>query len=62
MRARFPGRERRFRFLPGPELDIASTGIRARVASGRSIVGLVPASVLGYIEEHELYTGEGGEA
>jgi nicotinate-nucleotide adenylyltransferase len=62
VRARFPGRERRFRFLPGPELDIASTGIRARVASGRTITGLVPASVLRYIEEHGLYAGERGEA
>lgn len=61
VRSRFPGREERFRFLPGPELDIASTAIRARVAAGQSIAGLVPASVLGYIERHGLYGARGGE-
>jgi len=51
----FPGREQRFAFLPGPELDIASTGIRELVASGGSVVGQVPASVSGYIDRHGLY-------
>lgn len=59
--SRFPGREDRFRFLPGPELDIASTAIRARVGAGQSIAGLVPASVLDYIERFGLYQAEGGE-
>ena len=62
VRARFPGREGRFCFLPGPELDIASTGIRARVAAGEPIDGLVPASVHHYIEEHGLYGREAEEA
>lgn len=57
----FPGRESRFAFLPGPELDIASTGIRERLARGESIDGLVPDSVARYIERADLYDARGGE-
>ena len=56
----FPGREARFAFLPGPELDIASTGIRERVSRGESVAGLVPALVARYIDEHRLYASGGG--
>ncbi len=52
-----PGREARFTFLPGPELDIASTDIRERLAQGRSIEDLVPGPVVEYIEEAGLYGG-----
>jgi len=55
-----PGRESRFAFLPGPELDIASTDIRERVATGAPITDLTPEVVIDYIEEHGLYRG--GEA
>lgn len=59
--AHFPGRESRFAFLPGPELDIASTGIRERVARGEPIGGIVPLEVVRYIEAEGLYLdGEGG--
>ena len=54
---RYPGRGSRFSFLPGPELDIASTDIRARVAAGASITDLVPGVVSRYIEDHGLYRG-----
>ncbi len=54
----YPGLEDRFTFLPGPELDIRSTDIRARVASGGSIKELVPEVVIDYIERHGLYRGE----
>lgn len=55
-----PGFEDRFAFLPGPELDIASTDIRDRVAAGEPIAHLAPAAVVRYIEREGLYRG--GEA
>lgn len=39
-----------------PRLDVSSTDIRARVASGRPIDGLVPAAVAGLIRARGLYT------
>ena len=57
----FPGRGSRFAFLPGPELDIASTGIRQRLARGESVSELVPAAVERYIDEHSLYQSGGGD-
>ena len=56
----FPGFELRFAFLPGPELDISSTGVRESVARGEPIDALVPRSVAGYITEHGLYRDGGG--
>ncbi len=53
--ANYPGQEGRFAFLPGPELDIAATDIRERVAAREPITDLVPEAVGGYIEEHGLY-------
>jgi nicotinate-nucleotide adenylyltransferase len=58
----YPGREDRFAFLPGPMLDVASTTIRSRVASGLPIDGLVPPAVARYIEEAGLYRAAVGEA
>ena len=55
VRQRYPGREARFAFLPGPELDIASTDIRERVSAGTPITGLAPPPVIDYIVEHGLY-------
>jgi nicotinate-nucleotide adenylyltransferase len=58
----YPGFESRFAFLPGPELDIASTTIRELVSRGRPIGDLVPAPVAGYIAAHGLYVGAGAQA
>ncbi|MFH1131134.1 MAG: nicotinate-nicotinamide nucleotide adenylyltransferase, partial [Pseudomonadota bacterium] len=35
--------------------EVSSTKIRARLAKGEDVSDLVPASVLAYIDEHELY-------
>ena len=43
------------RVVPLPMLDVASTDIRARVAEGRPIDGLVPPEVARYIDRHNLY-------
>jgi nicotinate-nucleotide adenylyltransferase len=53
--ANLPGRESRFAFLPGPELDIAATTVRERVARGQGISDLVPEEVADYIAAHSLY-------
>ena len=47
-----------FEWLDGPELDISATGLRARVAAGRSIRFLVPEAVREYIDDHHLYGAE----
>jgi nicotinate-nucleotide adenylyltransferase len=54
----FPGREARVAYLEGPRLGLSSTAIRERVATGRSIRYLVPASVEAYIADHGLYRTE----
>ena len=51
----YPGREDRFRFLPGPLLPISGSVVRQRVAAGRSIRYLVPDAVARYIAQHRLY-------
>jgi nicotinate-nucleotide adenylyltransferase len=48
------------RAVPLPMMDIASTDIRARVASGQDITGLVPAGVASYIARHHLYSSPPG--
>ena len=42
--------------LPIPRLDISSTELRARVANGEPIDGLVPAGAVRVIRERRLYT------
>jgi nicotinate-nucleotide adenylyltransferase len=51
----FPGHADRFQFLDGPDLGHSSSGIRERVASGRSIRYLVPDAVARYVESGRLY-------
>lgn len=38
-----------------PPMDTSATDIRQRAAAGKSLAGLVPAPVAGYIAEHRLY-------
>lgn len=42
------------------QIDISATGIRQRVAAGRPIDYLTPASVISYIRERGLYRNGGG--
>jgi len=44
------------RRVPAPLVPLSSTDLRDRLRSGRSIEGLVPASVAAYIAENRLYT------
>ena len=53
--ARFGRAARRIHLLTGPGLDLSSTEIRRRVASGRTIRYLVPRSVEQLIHERGLY-------
>ena len=48
--------ERGLVWLPMPRIDISSSDIRKRAASGRSIRYLVPDAVGRYIRQHRLYT------
>jgi nicotinate-nucleotide adenylyltransferase len=41
--------------VEAPTADVSSTGIRQRIAQGRSISGLVPATVEQHIQQHALY-------
>ena len=53
--ARLPGLAGRIDFFDGPDLDVSASDIRARVAEGRPIDGLVPPPVAAYIAAHRLY-------
>lgn len=52
-----PGLLQRLVVLPAPQLDIAATSLRERVASGMPIRYLVPDAVCHYIEDQRLYSG-----
>ena len=50
-----PASCRGVRWLPMPQLAIASSDIRKRLAAGRSIRYLVPSAVERHIRQHRLY-------
>ena len=51
-----PGPGWRFERLSIPRLDVSSSDIRARLAAGRPIDGLVPPAVMSEIRARGLYT------
>ncbi|MDP9468805.1 MAG: nicotinate-nucleotide adenylyltransferase [Chloroflexota bacterium] len=55
LRQRFGPLESRIHLLDGPSLDLSSSGIRRRVAAGRSIRYLVPRAVEELIADRGLY-------
>jgi len=52
---RFGAAARRIHLLSGPSLDVSSSAIRRRVASGRSIRYLVPRAVEEFVGDRGLY-------
>lgn len=52
-----PGMREKVQLVSAPQLEVASTDIRERVALGLPIRYLVPEAVRAYIEEHTLYSG-----
>lgn len=42
-------------WLEAPRVEVSSTDLRARIASGRSVRYLVPAAVAAYARRHRLY-------
>ncbi len=54
-----PNFERKVTVFPVPQLDIAATVLRERVAAGQPIRYLVPDGVRRYIEEYDLYQPAG---
>ncbi|MBR4038893.1 MAG: nicotinate (nicotinamide) nucleotide adenylyltransferase [Clostridia bacterium] len=49
-------------FLPAKRMDVSSTLIRARLAQGQALEGLVPGPVETYIRTHGLYGTHGDMA
>ena len=51
------GRTNRLRdgLVPSPMIDISSTEVRLRLASGRSVRYLIPDAVADYVQQHGLY-------
>jgi nicotinate-nucleotide adenylyltransferase len=54
-----PGLREKLTVLPAPQLDVAASTLRERVASGLPIRYLVPDTVWHYIEERKLYASSG---
>ena len=51
----WPQADARARFVPMAPLAISASEIRARLARGEDVSALVPAKVLAYIRQHNLY-------
>jgi len=59
--ARFPGRDHRIALLPGPELAISATDVRARIAAGLPFRHLLPPAVAAAIVRDGLYAASGAD-
>jgi nicotinate-nucleotide adenylyltransferase len=55
-----PGLRSKLAVVPAPQLEVAASDLRTRVASGLPISYLVPDEVCQYIEERELYRMDAG--
>lgn len=51
----------RISYVEMPQVPVSSSEVRARIAKGESVQGLVPDKVLRYIETHALYKQEAGK-
>jgi nicotinate-nucleotide adenylyltransferase len=51
-----PGPGWRFERLSIPRLDVSSSDVRARLAAGRPVDGLLPPAVIAEIRARGLYT------
>lgn len=51
-----PGPNWDFLRVPIPRLDVSSSGLRARLAAGRPVDGLIPPGVVQFLRRHDLYT------
>jgi nicotinate-nucleotide adenylyltransferase len=61
LRQRLPSLADRIVAIEAPTADVSATDIRARIAAGKSIAGLVPPAVRQHIDQHGLYrTMSGG--
>ncbi len=56
LEVRPPGEGWRVHHVAVPRLDISSTDVRARLAAGRPVAGLVPPAVVAEIARRRLYT------
>lgn len=55
LEAQLPGISARVEVIAGPQLDISSTMLRRRLASGQPVRYQLPEPVRGYIEREKLY-------
>ena len=53
--AELPALRGRLELLEGPQIELSSSELRARVAAGRPIRYLVPDPVAAFIEQHQIY-------
>jgi nicotinate-nucleotide adenylyltransferase len=58
LEAHVPGLAARSTLIPGPMLDISSSNLRQRIASGQTVRYQMPDAVINYIQTQNLYTSD----